>query len=162
MNQLQICAEEKVDGYSMTESLIRHLRQGILLVEDTYTIQVALKMMLKRLGVKVDSVSNGKEAFEYVRQNQYALILMDISMPVMDGINSTLLIREWENEHEMEPSTILAITNCLNYEEKCLAAGMNDFFEKPMTQEHLKVIIEKWAPALMTSESNASRSSGSK
>jgi CheY-like chemotaxis protein len=114
---------------------------NILLVEDNLINQKIVILSIQKLVKNIDVASNGKEALDKFGTSKYDLILMDIQMPVMDGIIATKKIREIEtgtNKH----TPIIAITaNALaGDKENCLAAGMNDYISKPFQPE---VLIQK-------------------
>jgi len=103
-------------------------------------------MMLKGLGfAKVDIAINGAEAVQKTKQNPlfYDLILMDISMPVMGGIEAARLIRLFEQENRKSRVPIIAVTG-ISDRDSCLAAGMDDFMTKPFLLEHLRASAIKW------------------
>jgi len=114
---------------------------NILLVEDNQINQKIMVLSLKKMVKNIDLAGNGKEALEKFATTKYDLILMDVMMPVMDGIKTTMKIRETEfgtNSH----IPIIAITaNALSgHREECIAAGMDDYVSKPF---QIKVVLEK-------------------
>ena len=111
---------------------------NILLVEDNLINQKIVILSIQKLVKNIDIANNGKEALDKFGTSKYDIILMDIQMPVMDGILATKKIREIEastNQH----TPIIAITaNALaGDKENCLAAGMNDYISKPFQPEVL-------------------------
>lgn len=118
---------------------------SILLVEDDMSNRKATMLMLQRLGYYVDAVTNGLEAIHAMESRRYDLILMDLVMPVMDGITATKAIRSRWPENGLK---IIAYTAYIHPEgrEVCLSAGMNDYICKPMTLEMLKAAIERNLP----------------
>ena len=120
----------------------------ILLVDDNKVNQRLMKLTLSQLVVKVDVASDGKEAFEMYQQKSYDLIFMDVQMPVMDGLESAKLIREFEkNSGASQRVLIVALTGSELTENKdaCLEAGMDDFIEKPIRVEMMQKYISKLA-----------------
>lgn len=118
----------------------------ILLVEDNLINQKVSLQSLRGMGFDVDLAVNGMEAIEKYKQQQYDLILMDIQMPVMDGITATKKIRQLEVELKVEkPIQIIAITaNSLKDDrQKCLEAGMNEYISKPFNLEKFPLIISQ-------------------
>jgi CheY-like chemotaxis protein/signal transduction histidine kinase len=114
---------------------------NILLVEDNLINQKIVILSIQKLVKNVDIANNGKEALDKFGTSKYDIILMDIQMPVMDGILATKKIREIEastNQH----TPIIAITaNALaGDKENCLAAGMNDYISKPFQPE---ILVQK-------------------
>ncbi|MBF0266124.1 MAG: transporter substrate-binding domain-containing protein [Gammaproteobacteria bacterium] len=114
----------------------------ILLVEDDKVNQLVAMKMLKKLNCHVSLASNGKEALEVMSSETFDIVLMDIQMPVMDGIEATSLIREKDTS-----TTIIAMTaNVLQEDkDKCFQAGMNDYLSKPVQLKKLSEVIAKWA-----------------
>jgi len=112
----------------------------ILLVEDNPINQKIAVLSLNKYVKTIDVANNGKEALDKFGNNKYDLILMDIQMPVMDGITTTKKIREIEaSTGSPAHIPIIAITaNALSGDkEMCLAAGMNDYISKPYQIEDL-------------------------
>nr|WP_319999554.1 response regulator [uncultured Draconibacterium sp.] len=117
----------------------------ILYAEDNLINQKITKFMLKKIQADCDMAGNGKQAFEMFKQKDYDLILMDMFMPEVNGIESTKLIREFEQESKSEkPVYIVAVTaNAFSEDkQKCFDAGMNDFISKPFNESELKKVIE--------------------
>ncbi|RIJ48645.1 response regulator [Maribellus luteus] len=117
-----------------TESL------DILLVEDNVLNQKIVSFNLKKYNFTVTAVTNGQDAIEAVKSNNYRLILMDLMLPGMNGYEITGEIRKYETEKGVENQVpIIAITaNTLdNDREKCFEAGMNEYLSKPFTAEQL-------------------------
>lgn len=102
--------------------------------------------MLKRLGVKADIVADGKAALAALRTQRYGLVLMDVQMPEMDGIEATELIRSGVAKTLDSAVPIVAMTAHAFPEERqrCLDAQMNDFVTKPVTLERLSAILDQW------------------
>ncbi|HAX92033.1 MAG TPA: hypothetical protein DCY07_07495 [Rhodospirillaceae bacterium] len=120
----------------------------LLLVEDNVTNQVAALGILKKFGLKADTVFNGAEALKALEANPYDLVLMDIQMPVMDGLEATRRIRDPESISAYRQIPIIAITAhaMQGDREKYLAAGMNDYVSKPVSPQALFTVLEKWLP----------------
>ncbi len=116
----------------------------ILLAEDNVFNQKVAEKMLERLGYAVKIVSDGFEAVEEVSKNKYDLILMDMEMPGLDGIEASKKILS-EDEIKQKP-VIVSMTANVSKEDKarCLEAGMSDFISKPVTLEVLENTIKKY------------------
>jgi two-component system sensor histidine kinase/response regulator len=114
----------------------------ILLAEDNKINQKLVKVMLKNAGHKVDIVENGRDAVEKVKQIPYDLVLMDVQMPEMDGIQAAQLIRQEGFSHL--PIIALTANAFAKDKEKCLKGGMNHFITKPLKQAELLGIISQW------------------
>lgn len=114
---------------------------NVLLVEDNLINQKIVVLSLKNLVSNIDIANNGKEALDKFGNTKYDIILMDIQMPIMDGITATKKIREVEaSTHSHTP--IIAITaNALSGDKEiCLAAGMNDYISKPF---QIDILVHK-------------------
>jgi CheY-like chemotaxis protein len=113
----------------------------ILVVEDNATNQLVARMILSRLGHRVDIASDGLEALAAVSQHNYSLVMMDVSMPTMDGLEATRRMRSlggWSAEMPIIAMTALATPEDRRH---CMEAGMNDFITKPVTREKLEAAI---------------------
>lgn len=118
----------------------------ILLVEDNLLNQRIVLFSLKKFNHEVTIANNGQEAVDKFKENKFDVILMDIMMPVMDGLEATVKIREIEEIHKPEKRTpIIALTaNTMdNDRTKCLSYGMDEFISKPFEIEKLKLIFSK-------------------
>lgn len=116
----------------------------ILLVEDNILNQRVVTFSLKKYNHEVVIANNGVEAIERFREHKFDVILMDIMMPVMDGIEATVKIREIENLDSLDKRTpIIALTaNTMdNDRDKCISYGMDEFMAKPFDIEKLKSIF---------------------
>lgn len=117
--------------------------QPVLLVEDNPVNQTVIEAMLRSLGYRVSLVGDGQQALQSFAQHDYAAILMDCRLPVMDGYEATRQIR-------LQPAgqriPIIALTaNALQGDrEACLAAGMNDYLAKPFKRADLQHILQRW------------------
>ena len=118
---------------------------SILLVEDNVLNQRIVTFSLKKFNHDVTIANNGVEAIEKFKEGKYDVILMDIMMPEMDGLEATVKIRELENSLNNNPRTpIIALTaNTMdNDREKCISYGMDEFMAKPFDIEKLKQIFQ--------------------
>lgn len=125
---------------SLTESSLH-----ILLVEDNVLNQKVAIATLQKAGHTIDLAENGKIAVEKYETNSYDLILMDIQMPIMDGIKSTLKIREIEHSKNSKRTKIIAVTAFAMEKDKeqCIQAGMDEFLAKPFRPNELIAMINK-------------------
>lgn len=117
----------------------------ILCAEDNPVNQRVTEFLLQKIGVKCDIAEDGMKAFEMFKLNNYDIILMDMQMPVLDGIESTLKIREYEKSTGItKPVYIIAVTAnaFLEDKQKCIGVGMNNFISKPINIADLKKIIK--------------------
>ena len=139
-------------------------RARILLAEDNITNQQVAVGILSKMGYRVDAVANGEEALQALASLPYDLVLMDVQMPVMDGLEATRQIREREaqasaaatdpdartrNLPAPKPIPVIAMTAhaLLRDRERCLAAGMNDYLSKPVDIRSVGEVLDKWLPA---------------
>ncbi|OPY52331.1 MAG: hybrid sensory histidine kinase BarA [Methanosaeta sp. PtaU1.Bin112] len=111
---------------------------SVLVVDDCEVNRNVASLMLKKLGHHVDLATNGIEAIEALEHQPYDAILMDIQMPVMDGIEATRIIRQrWNNGPRIIAATAQAI-----WFNACLEAGVDDFLIKPLGIDKLRASIE--------------------
>ncbi len=115
----------------------------ILLVEDNEINQIIAEELLKSDGYHVSIATNGQEAIDMLANGSYALVLMDIQMPVMDGLTATKLIRD-SGEYKDLPIIAMSAHAMKGDREKSLAGGMNDHLTKPIDPELLSATIRKW------------------
>lgn len=126
---------------------------NVLIAEDQIINQQVALSMLKNIGIRADVAQNGKEAVEQYNMNDYDLILMDMEMPVMNGLDATRLIRQLEGP--VRKCVIIAMTANAFAEDKkrCLDAGMNDFISKPVSVQSLREKINEWTRPEQSRES---------
>jgi PAS domain S-box-containing protein len=126
----------------------------ILVAEDTTINQLVARRMLERLGCHVDVVSNGVEALDALASLPYALVLMDVQMPEMDGFEATAQIRQREALTGQHTPIVAMTANAMKGDrERALAAGMDDYLTKPIRLGELEVVVHRWAP-IETTPSN--------
>ena len=132
-------------GVSEAEQLLslNHAGCRILIVDDEPLNLEGAAFMLEDIGLRVDTAGDGFEAIRQVRETDYAVILMDMQMPGLDGIEATRQIRALKNHHD---TPILAMTANAFVEDRarCLEAGMDDFIAKPFIPEVLYATLLKW------------------
>jgi PAS domain S-box-containing protein len=135
----------------VTRHAIRELRRGvvrILLAEDNITNQQVAVGLLKRLGLRADAVANGVEALKALEACPYDLVLMDLQMPEMGGLEATRQIRNPHSAVRNHEVPIIAMTaNAMQGDrEECLDAGMNDYVSKPVSPRALAEALDRWLP----------------
>lgn len=117
---------------------------SLLLAEDNIINQKVALMYLKKIGLLADVAENGIEAVSKYKKFNYSIILMDIQMPLMDGVQATKEIRKYEKDNNLMPASIIAVTAnaMIGDREKYMAAGMNDYISKPYSLKTLADMIE--------------------
>ena len=137
--------KDKKEPPLVTQYLVRELNPmyKILVAEDNPVNQKLAHRLLEKAGNQVEMANNGQEALEKLRQGEYDLILMDVQMPVMDGIQATQKIRESEKNGAHMPIIALTAHAMKGDAEKCLAAGMDGYVSKPIRSEELFQEIER-------------------
>ncbi len=123
---------------------LRHAR--ILVAEDNLTNQMVAVGILKKLGLKADVAANGNEAVKALETIPYDLVLMDVQMPEMDGIEATRQVRDPLSrvlDHQV-PVVAMTAHAMGGDREKCLEAGMDDYLTKPVRISRLVSVLEKW------------------
>jgi CheY-like chemotaxis protein len=111
---------------------------SILLVDDSDVNLKVASLMLKKLGHQADIATNGVEAIEALEHQSYDIILMDIQMPEMDGLEATKIIRRRMHSGPK----IIVITALDSCKDDCFDAGADDFLTKPLSIENLRESIE--------------------
>jgi len=115
----------------------------VLLAEDNPVNQEVAVELLRAVGAQVDVVSDGVEAVAHARKRAYDLILMDMQMPLMDGLQAATLIRR-ESAHLNTPILAMTANAFADDREACLAAGMNDHIAKPVDPQQLYAMMSRW------------------
>ena len=126
----------------------------ILVTEDNIINQKLIKRILEEHGMEVDIANNGLESFEKRRNGTYDLLFMDIQMPVMDGIEATHEILDYEEDEELAHIPIVALTaNALKGDrERFLGEGMDEYITKPIETTELLYILNKFLSNKATAE----------
>jgi two-component system sensor histidine kinase/response regulator len=134
--------DEKLIPNKLTTNFSKKFPFNILIAEDNQMNQHVILNILRKMGYLPDLVKNGQEAIEAVNQKDYGIILMDIQMPFIDGLEATQIIRKTLTK---QPVIIALTANAMtNDEETCINAGMNDYIRKPFKPEELMNRLEKW------------------
>jgi CheY-like chemotaxis protein len=116
----------------------------VLVAEDVELNQYLVRHIMESWGFTVDVVNNGREAVDMIQKNNYDLVLMDIQMPEMDGMEATRAIRQLSDAAKAAVPIVALTANALKGDsEKYLEAGMNDFLPKPFNEQKLFIVISK-------------------
>ncbi len=141
-----------VTRHSIRELKCRQAR--VLLAEDNQTNQQVALAILKKLGITGFATNNGKEAVKELETGSYDLVLMDVQMPEMDGIEATRIIRDPGSSTLNHEIPIIAMTAHAmgSDKDRCLEAGMNDYLTKPIDSKALADTLNKWLPEKVSVE----------
>jgi len=118
----------------------------VLLAEDSLVNQKVATRMLEGLGCTVELARDGREALRRTEDSSFDVVLMDCHMPVMDGFEATLRIREAEANGRHLPIIAVTATTLARDRDRCLAVGMDDFLSKPICYADLSDMLTRWAP----------------
>jgi len=129
----------------------------VLIIDDAATNCALAERQLARLGFASDCAENGQEGLNKAAAKTYSLILVDSSMPVMDGPTFTQNFREFERAHGRDHVPVIALTaHALRGDaERLLAAGMDDYLSKPVTLDRLEAMLRTWLSSKIAVESSA-------
>ena len=116
----------------------------VLLVEDSPTNRSVVEAFLEGLPIELDMAENGKEGLEKAAETVYDLILMDMAMPVMDGLTAAQEIRKLPGQSGKTPIVTLTANAMASDRDRCLAAGMNDYLAKPLKLDALVRLVSQW------------------
>jgi CheY-like chemotaxis protein len=121
----------------------------ILIAEDDPTNQKIARIWLTRSGHSITIVPDGQSCVERFRSEKFDVVLMDISMPILGGVEATTEIRRYEIANCFPRTPIIAITaSAMTGDRECfLASGMDDYVAKPYRPQELDVILQKTCPA---------------
>jgi CheY-like chemotaxis protein len=124
-------------------------RARILIVDDSVENRLLLKVFLKSQPLRVYEAVDGMEAVEQVLAGPFALVLMDINMPVLDGLEATRRIRSRERELGRAHTPILALTADDTDADRARSAeaGCDEHLVKPLSRDTLRQVLERWLPA---------------
>ena len=142
-NRKSFSMENQLYAQNISAGIAQDSPLSILLAEDNLVNQKIIIYMLAKMGYVADIVQNGQEAVDAVNQKVYDLVLMDIQMPEMDGLEATRAIRQLL---QAQPFIVAMTANAMQGDkEECLAAGMDDYISKPINLNSLKSMLEKFS-----------------
>jgi CheY-like chemotaxis protein len=138
--------EEKVHAVSGAVSELHKgfVGKNVLVAEDNPVNQIVIIGLLKRMGLKADTVDNGTQVLERLATTTYDLILMDCSMPDLDGYDTTKAIRSKKTSVGQVPIVALTASSEVSDYQRCINVGMNDYLMKPVNTELLEKVLAKW------------------
>lgn len=116
----------------------------VLLVEDNPTNQIVARLLLDAMGCSVEVAGDGQVALQQLDQHDYDVLLMDCEMPVLDGFATTAAIRRRDDHKARLPIIAVTAQAMAGDRERCLAAGMNDYLSKPITEAGLAAVLQRW------------------
>ena len=148
-----MAASREMEQSPQPQALARLRGARVLLVEDNDINQEVAAGMLRLSGLVVDIAENGQEAIDQIRRSEYDIVLMDMQMPVMDGVTATQEIRKLD-EYQHVPIVAMTANARQTDRELCLTAGMVDFITKPIEPDDLWRALLRWIPARGESESS--------
>ena len=141
-NGVKANVEERTEAQH-DESFAKQYPLRILLAEDNPINQLLATKMLNTIGYEPIKAESGVEVIDILQTERFDMILMDVQMPEMDGIEATKIIRSKNN---LQPVIIAMTANAMQSDQdECLKAGMDDYLSKPVRVDTLKAMIEKWA-----------------
>jgi CheY-like chemotaxis protein len=125
------------------------MTKRILVVDDETLCRSATSMAMQMIGYSVDQAANGLDALKRFISEQYDAILMDCDMPILNGMECTQKIREYETGTTSR-AVIIALTGSLaqDIEERCLRSGMDAYLNKSCSTEELQQVVQKWLVCL--------------
>jgi len=146
-NMLRLASQSSADDFDTAATDAPHEPRSlrVLLAEDNDINALLATSLLKKQGHRVDHAKNGREAVEAAIQVAYDVILMDVHMPEVDGLNATRQIRRLEGANGDVPIMALTANVMSEDKEKCFRAGMDAFLPKPLVAEELDAVLHDWA-----------------
>ena len=143
----QQSAHKKPTASIITRHLLAevdHSQNAILLAEDNAINQKLALRLLQKVGYSVDVVETGQQAVNAAQKKKYALILMDVQMPEMDGYEATRQIRSLAGEVGRTPIVAMTAHAMTSDHEKCLQAGMDDYLTKPLNVDEMLMLVNRY------------------
>lgn len=146
---LPLQQSEQIVPLLSSETVLQATRKNVLVVEDYQPNVLVITSLLQRYGYDFDVAYNGAEAIQRYRDGVYNVILMDVQMDEMDGMESTIRIRNLEKDKGKVRTPIIAMTAHVQESDKnkCLDVGMDDFMPKPFDPDILKKKLAAYIPA---------------
>lgn len=141
---IQACGINEIGGHELSADTV--FRGDVLVAEDNHTNQLLIKILLEKYKLKADFVDNGQQTLDYCRTKRPDLILMDINMPVMDGVTAYFEIKKFCASEKVPMIPVVALTaNAVKGDrEKYLETGMNDYLSKPIDNAELLRVLSAY------------------
>lgn len=138
-------SQEIENKYQIKSSIEENKTYQILLVEDNIFNQKVALIILKKMGYQVSIANDGLEAINALETNNYDIVLMDMQMPNLDGLEATQRIQSANSNVKNPQIPIIAMTaNAMQGDrERCLQVGMNDYVSKPINIDDLQAVLKK-------------------
>jgi len=127
----------KESSEQVSVNIVKPQVRRILLAEDDLVNAMFVETMLARIGCQVVVARDGKEALRKLREEFFDVVLMDVQMPIMDGVEATRIVRSWEGGVASIPIIALTAYAMCGDSEKFLAAGMNAYLTKPVSMQDI-------------------------
>lgn len=140
----KLVKNENLNQETLTDNTENNSKPKLLLVEDNKLNQDVETRLLQNVGYSVEVIDNGEDAIELIKNNNYDLVLMDIELKGMDGLEATKIIRELDSVKSNIPIIAATAKSSMKDRERCLAAGMNDYISKPINITFMKMTIDQW------------------
>ena len=141
----EVLSKEKNHSVIQTEKTTKMKSTRILVVEDNSVNQKVATKVLAKLGYACLIANHGEEAIEQIKKTPFDIVLMDCNMPMMDGFETTKVIRgHLQMDQQQLPIIAMTANAMIGDRQRCLEAGMNDYISKPISIKKLGTTIEKW------------------
>ncbi|GAB4397149.1 MAG: hypothetical protein OHK0048_04440 [Rhodoferax sp.] len=130
------------------EGIVQGQGLDVLLVEDNVVNQRLAQALLARWGHRMTVAADGQQALDLLAQRRFDIVLMDMMMPVMDGLEATRRFRASEPAGQHTPIVAMTANAMQGDRERCLQAGMDDYLSKPIEASQLQAVLARWAPSV--------------
>jgi CheY-like chemotaxis protein len=134
-------------------SQVPHL--SILVVDDDELSRRMMRVLLSREGHQVELASNGLEAFNAIKANRYDIVFMDLQMPIMDGVEASRKIREWENGGQRTFLVALTASYLPEQGQELFEAGIDNYISKPFELDHIQRMLKYRSDAILSATAHA-------
>lgn len=159
---LDVKAPNRDLGLPKSAAMKNSVAGKILVAEDNKVNQIVAVKLLESMGHSADVTENGREVLDRVQKQQYDLVLMDMQMPEMDGLEATRAIRALPGEVSAIPIVALTANAIQGDQETCLDAGMDDYISKPVDKQALFDVLERYLSNETVSATSSGLESGAK